>query len=618
MINQFLFQQKTYNTMNDIYQQVKSLANNADFMKAGCVTGYSGTISGEKIYTREFDELRTTEIRMNDYMQSEFVQQSLGVVIDDAKILDGKKFHITEGFTVETRSRATGHRGKLECGWNAGDVGYFSRKVATDTELIDASVEMCPNKLIGTEFQDRLMGGSSISEILNGAPQPLVDRVFDTQSRFKTLTIDVNNVLGDTGAVSKVRTSVGRQTNVNHHYDGVLKQIYLAESGQYYATKEWDLSGHTSEGVTIWHGGQYAYVSDAATATAVTFIEGLKDMGSADEYFTVEVPSTGKIVVTSNNPSMDVQLDIYPGEVNDRRDCPSPISFTRLQKPMVQSDSPVSFAFEQLNKDNAIDFFVELFVKIATSFELEFSDNPNIGFYLAYDPLWDVYRRAALLILKKDENKGGVWSAISERVRMVPYKHLRNTNLFYGTFTANVAFLTNSVRGDLGVIEMWRERKEETLCWKNKMVANVKVLLFGQTISNIGGYVDAKGYQFQPAYTPYETAGESPFERLNTASSEDARARAYISIATAGDPAVQTITFTAKDILPKGVSVSAYDWKFYMSDGSVVASTSGPSATFDGAGALTLSSVRYEATYSDGKSDVVFLPITEFEFVEGN
>lgn len=603
-------------------RNAKSLANSEKFLDlTGVKSAFETSIGGQEVYSRKFDTVASAAIRKNDAGNSFVLQNNMGVLVDSPDIIDGKEIIVDGGFTVNTQSRATGHQSKVECGFTPQKLNYSGRKLTVDTELIDASVEICPANLIGSEFQDRLMGGASINDILNGAPAGLTDRIFNAQTRFKILTMDENILLGDTGSVSRIQVGSGRKATIQHHIDGIPKQIYNAAKGQYYPAKQWDLSAHAANGVTVWHGGRYLFVSDASLTTVINFIDKLKDVYSAKKLFTSHSPATGKVKVVSHEPTVDVDVVIYAGNVKTQVGN-TPIDFTRVESPMPFEEAPKQMAYERVTKENAVDFFVELFRTVSIELGVTIQENPELSFYLAHDPLWSIDMAAALAIVASDNNQNGLMSQIQQLIRLIPVPRYMNTGMFFGTYTSNVAILTNSSRADLGNVMVYVDPLTGKVYYKNQMLLNAKVIDFNQTISNIVGYAEANEVTFNAPYEPYKPNGKSPDVRYRPTTTDETsnKARASVAVETTGEgsAAVEGVTFTAQDVLKKDVTVTGYAWKLYTTDGSVASSTTGPSATVSLAAGKKLMLVEYTATYSDGTTDMVQVPMSAFEYSTGN
>ena len=218
-------------------------------------------------------------------------------------------------------------------------------------------------------------------------------------------------------------------------------------------------------------------------------------------------------------------------------------------------EAPKQMAYERVTKENAVDFFVELFRTVSIELGVTIQENPELSFYLAHDPLWSIDMAAALAIVASDNNQNGLMSQIQQLIRLIPVPRYMNTGMFFGTYTSNVAILTNSSRADLGNVMVYVAPLTGKVYYKNQMLLNAKVIDFNQTISNIVGYAEANEVTFNAPYEPYKPNGKSPDVRYRPTMTDETsnKARASVAVETTGEgsAAVEGVTFTAQDVLKK-------------------------------------------------------------------
>jgi hypothetical protein len=558
-------------------------------MQAGCEckpTNFKQ--NGEAIEARVYDIDSVALARMAVMGAHPLLAGNYITTVDG--VVDGKAYERNE-LKLRAKSKATGGRGKRECGFIPSDLEKRKIRKIQDTALLHIDHENCPYNFIGTEYQDIVFGQTREPQAtLYGSDKIVMAAIKGMYDAMKTISVGIHGGSGlNTG-----------------HFDGVLAQIVRNDGGVYYETLKYDFAANTIDGTTP------LYVKHGATKNTFTtigafadWVANIQDITGALVY-TVLFDGSNVVQVTANKPAYVVGLEVVVDVENVDWTCAELFEPTTLQNRMPFPDSSAKIPFRPINATNFHDE-MNLVMEAWEGQKQTQYESKNEPVYMGIDPLLlNVVQKQANFKLNTTAGGGQLQNPYQANNwyewEFIPLEELRGSGLYWLTYSGNFHLLTDILRDGLSGLKVGVDEKCENVWMKFDQLANIIGLEFNDVVSNVCGSPFSEEVKetepFRPENIPALCA-ETRETCIKVVSKDTANF-------TYDDADLENFAYESTTLAPYGLSITGYAWEIQGQGGSTAALP----ATQSGLADISNATLGFDAvalkllvTFSDGSTD---------------
>lgn len=560
-------------------------------MNAGCdCTPTSFKQKGEAIEARVYDLDSVSLARMAVLASHPLLSGNYIRTVDG--VVDGKAYERDE-LNLTPKSKATGGRGKRECGFVPSDLERRKMRKVMDTALIHIDHENCPYHFIGTEYQDIIFGSTKEPvNTLYGSDKLVMAAMKGMRKAMNTISVGIHQ----------------GNDPLTAHFDGVLAQIVRNEDGVYYETVKYDFAANTVDGTTplqVKHGGDKR-AFDTIAAFAV-WLSGITDVTGALVY-TVIYDGNNVIQITANRPAYTVGVEVVVDAESVDWTCAVATEPTIIQNRMPFPDSASKVPFRPINADNFHDEMNLVMEAWEQSRQTEY-DPKTEPIYMAIDPLLiNVVQKMANFKLNTTAGGGQLQNPYNANNWypwiFVPLDELRNTGVYWLTYSGEFHLLTDLLREGLSGLKVGVDAKCENVWMKFDQLANIIGLEFNNVVSNVCGSSFAEQVLETEAYKPENIPAICPTTREGCIKVTSSNAANF----TYDNTDLANFEYNSTTIAPYGLSITGYAWLIQGQGGTsavLAATQSGVADISNATLGFDAVALKLTVTFSDGSTDEI-------------
>lgn len=591
-------------------------------------------VDGKNLEARYFDSDQSIEARYGLLEQSQTIGSGCFSVIDG--VLDGTKKEMYDFALAQVRSRANGGRSKFECAFDPTVMRMKRHKRIMTTELLYIDRKECMTNYIGSILQGdtqlAVMGNSDrLETVRRNTDLMVLLLLWDFHAL--ALEVDGTNILGnwrpyelnsDTGALSYISRYP--------HYDGIVKQALLNDSGVYYHTVNVTLTTLAGgDGYFVeWNGDIFPAATPVDVATVIATFK--DDVFGKTPYSATVDPDTPQVLTIIANDLEafaygDDAVKVYYSADNTWASCGDFLQGTVVQTAMEWHQKGLGFDWnEAITATNFHDYFFAKIQAIAEHETMLSNTGAAIGngrLKVMIDPILFNY-------LAYDEiNRINIADNAPEQTRrirdimpeFVPVQALKGTGGWVGSYSDNLIFATNTASPELNDTQIWYDQDCGHVKSRNEILGNAYVLDFAKVYHN---FCDS------PFHTSLK-ANPSPYQAENiphlcqelrsdctvgvSATYGTDTFRPYGTVSISDDGTNCTVSLDDTSTVPSGSNIASVVWTmhFYGTEAVPVAqSVNAVSNPIPSATCATLTMVEYQVTLDTGEVETVFIPATDF------
>lgn len=583
-------------------------------------------VGNQRLYARHLNVQQSNAVRRGVLSASQMGSENLFVVYRNA--VDGAEFKWEEIVPAIVQSRSTGGLSKFECGFDPQPLKVKNHLKRQYTEMMYIHREECMVKYIGSTFQDPMGGPQYIMDNDSlGAIKENTDIMVDLfvqDARAVAKAVDGTSILGNFTGYEKTGVT-GNGISSYPHFDGILKQVSQNANHAFYATVDVTIPTIGGGAVFVKHYGTWLG-SDTDVAGVVDLINaGVVETG--ETLYSAYDAGTNVIRITANNMEQEAYgegaLQIYYSATGTIDDCDDPLSATIIENPMAYAEESLLFDYSTaVSISNFYDYFKDVIIGWKKHV-IRLSENGRDLFggeqpYIAIDPLLLVDYEFAKIqeVCSCYDNEGKTSFLDSVFPRFVGVKALEGTGLWFMSYASNIIFLTNQ-DATQPQLRVWHDMDCDKVKSRVEMLGNVIILDFAAVATNVVGspFESTLRASYQPEQLPHltpEVRQDAISNYPNYASYAAAKVTVEDTGADTNDVTLTDTTFLGDD----GLTVASRDWTVYISTGAGTvqpATETSPVVTeFSDAELAAIVMIELEVTFSDGSTDVVNIPASEF------
>lgn len=565
-------------------------------MNAGCdckPTSFeqNGEAIEARVYTKDSVALaRMAVVGAHPLLFNNYIRTVNGIV-------DGKAYDRDE-LTLHAKSKATGGRGKRECGFVPSILERRKMRKIQDTVLMHIDHENCPYQLIGTEYQTVVFGDSyEPNATLYGSDKLVMAAMRGMRQAMNTISIGIHEGTDP----------------LTGHFDGVLSQIVRNEDGVYYETVSYDFAGITVNGTTpifAKHGGTKKSFTTVSAFAA--WLISLTDL-AGELVYTVLYNGANVVQITANRAAYVVGVEVVTGVETIDWTCATLTKPTILQNRMPYPDSASKIPFRPINASNFHDEMNSVWSEWERSRETEYYPKTDT-LYMAIDPLMlKIAQRIANFTLSTSNgccnlanpyDTGNNWYPWV----FVPLDELRGTGLYWLTYSGEFEFLTDFIRQGLAGLKVGVDEKCENVWMKFDQLGNIIGLEYNNVVSNVCGSPFSELVKETTPFRPENIPAICPESRetcLKVTTNDVANFEF-------DNTDLAAFEYASTTLAPYGLTISSYAWQVQGAAGA----TAALAATASGVADISNATLGFDAlilkltvTFSDGSTDSNLKPI---------